>query len=159
MTVINLVHSYQILQLILIIFSLAYFLGLLWYIICQNVINWELHASNEISLENIDVYRGFDTFYISEDYGFKSSDSYLDSLTKVWYFGLTTLTTIGYGDYLPYTYHEKLIVAIIMLFAVGVFSIIMSNFLEILEKRNNHENSGEGKDLSKWVALLTKFND
>ena len=105
------------------------------------------------------MYRGFDTFYIYEGYGFIENESKFNSLTKVWYYGLTTLTTIGFGDFSPVSYHEKLIVAVILLIAVGVFSIIMANFLEILEKRNSQESSGEGKDLSKWIALLTKFND
>lgn len=88
----------------------------------------------------------------------KSNLKEVDSLVKVWYYGLTTLTTIGYGDFSPVSYHEKLIVAVILMIAVGVFSIIMSHFLAILEKRNDQEQTGEGKDLSKWVALLTKFN-
>lgn len=54
---------------------------------------------------------------------------------------------------------EKVIVAIILMFAVAIFSIIMGNFIEILMARNNLENSGNHKDLSKWIALLTKFND
>lgn len=136
-TVINIVHSYQILQIVLIIFSLAYFLGILWFIICENFINWEHALSSEPNLLSMDVYRGLNTFYIYEDYGFRDDDSNFDSLAKVWYFGLTTLTTIGFGDFSPVSYNEKLIVAVILLIAVGVFSIIMANFLEILEKRND----------------------
>lgn len=45
------------------------------------------------------------------------------------------------------------------MFAVAIFSIIMGNFIEILMARNNLEASGNHKDLSKWIALLTKFND
>lgn len=139
----------------LIIFSCSYFLGILWFIICKDFFEWENH-------NDIDVYREYNTFYTLEDYGFqleKSNLTEFDSLVKVWYFGLTTLTTIGYGDFSPVSFYEKLIVAIILMIAVGVFSIIMSNFLEILDKRNDQEKTGEGKDLSKWIALLTKFND
>lgn len=77
----------------------------------------------------------------------------------VWYYSLTTLSTIGYGDFSPVSTTEKLIVAIILMFAVAIFSIIMGNFIEILMARNNLEASGNHKDLSKWIALLTKFND
>lgn len=45
------------------------------------------------------------------------------------------------------------------MFAVAIFSIIMGNFIEILMARNNLESTGNHKDLSKWIALLTKFND
>ena len=82
-----------------------------------------------------------------------------DVLVIVWYYSLTTLSTIGYGDFSPVSTTEKLIVAIILMFAVAIFSIIMGNFLEILMARNNLESSGNHKDLSKWIALLTKFND
>ena len=64
-------------------------------------------------------------------------------MVKMWYFGLTTLTTIGYGDYSPVSVPEKLIISVIMLVAVGIFSIIMGNFLEILMARNQLENTGE----------------
>ena len=82
-----------------------------------------------------------------------------DVLVIVWYYGLTTLSTIGYGDFSPVSTTEKLIVAIILMFAVAIFSIIMGNFIEILMARNNLESTGNHKDLSKWIALLTKFND
>lgn len=69
------------------------------------------------------------------------------------------MSTIGYGDFSPVSTTEKLIVAIILMFAVAIFSIIMGNFIEILMARNNLESTGNHKDLSKWIALLTKFND
>jgi len=82
-----------------------------------------------------------------------------DTLVIVWYYGLTTLSTIGYGDFSPISIKEKMIVAIILMFAVAVFSIIMGNFINILMNNKNIESCSEHKDLSKWVSLLTKFND
>jgi len=85
--------------------------------------------------------------------------SNFDALVIVWYYGLTTLSTIGYGDYSPVSVKEKMIVAIILMFAVAVFSIIMGNFIEILMNNKSVESNSDHKDLSKWVSLLTKFND
>ena len=110
----------------------------------------------------IDVYNDLETFYTIDKYKQQMEVSGLeafDVLVIVWYYGLTTLSTIGYGDFSPVSTTEKLIVAIILMFAVAIFSIIMGNFIEILMARNNLEATGNHKDLSKWIALLTKFND
>ena len=98
-------------------------------IICKDIYPWADHT-------DIDVYKGADTFYTYEGYGFqleKSGKTQFDSLVLITYFGLTTLTTIGYGDVTPISYQEKLMVAFILMIAVTVFSIIMANFLEILQ--------------------------
>ena len=83
----------------------------------------------------------------------------MESLIKVWYYGITTLSTIGYGDFLPKSVSEKIIMAFIMMFGVSVFSYIMGNFIEILMGYRQLENNGDHRNLTKWVALLTKYND
>ena len=80
-------------------------------------------------------------------------------MVKVWYFGLTTLSTIGFGDYLPKSTYEKLIIAFVMLFGVVVFSYIMGNLIEIMLNINNIDLKPNHKELSKWIALLSKYND
>ena len=47
-------------------------------------------------------------------------------LIKVWYYALTTLSTIGFGDMSPVTPQERLIGAFLMMFGVANFSFIMS---------------------------------
>ena len=48
------------------------------------------------------------------------------------YFALTTLSTVGYGDYHPLSNIEMLFACIIMMGGVAFFSYIMGNFLEII---------------------------
>ena len=48
----------------------------------------------------------------------------MEALLIVWYFALTTLSTIGFGDFSPQTPEERLVVA--------TFSFIMNQFIEIL---------------------------
>ena len=72
---------------------------------------------------------------------------------------MTTLSTIGYGDFLPKSMSEKIIIAFVMMFGVSVFSYIMGNFMEILMGYKQLENNGEHRELTKWVALLTKYNE
>jgi voltage-gated potassium channel Kch len=48
------------------------------------------------------------------------------------YFALTTLSTVGYGDYFPISNEERIFAVIIMLGGVAFFSYIMGSFIEIL---------------------------
>jgi hypothetical protein len=47
-------------------------------------------------------------------------------MVKVFYFAITTLSTIGYGDFHPVSVLEKVIISPILLFGVAIFSFIMS---------------------------------
>ncbi len=72
---------------------------------------------------------------------------------------MTTLATIGFGDYHAITKEEALVCSFILLFGVAVFSFIMGNFIEILMsfKHVTAENE-ESQDLTKWMGLLARFN-
>lgn len=53
-------------------------------------------------------------------------------MVKVIYFALTTLSTIGFGDFHPVSPLERSTAAFILLFGVAIFSFIMGQFIEIL---------------------------
>ena len=80
-------------------------------------------------------------------------------MNKMWYFGLTTLSTIGYGVYSAKSAQEKFILGFVLLFGVSVFSYIMGNLIEIMLNINNLDLKPDHKELTKWIALLSKFND
>ena len=80
------------------------------------------------------------------------------SMIKVWYFGLTTLSTIGFGDFLPMSGTEKLIIACVMLVGVLVFSFIMTKFVDMLMLSNSLEFTGDYRELSKFISTLMKYN-
>jgi len=46
-------------------------------------------------------------------------------LVKVWYFAITTLSTIGFGDLHPVSISERWIASFILMFGVSMFSFIM----------------------------------
>ena len=48
------------------------------------------------------------------------------------YYALTTLSTVGYGDFYPISNNERIFAVIIMLVGVMFFSYIMGNFIEII---------------------------
>ena len=48
------------------------------------------------------------------------------------YFILTTLSTVGYGDYSPVSIVEKIIGSVIMFCGVIYFSLLMGKFIDIV---------------------------
>jgi hypothetical protein len=69
------------------------------------------------------------------------------------------LTTIGYGDFRPISPYEKILTAFILLFGVGIFSYIMGTFIEILMDYRSLDKFNDHKNLTKWIALLSKYNN
>ena len=53
-------------------------------------------------------------------------------LIKVWYYAITTLTTIGFGDLSPQSVQERIVASVILMFGVAIFSFIMGQFIDIL---------------------------
>lgn len=76
------------------------------------------------------------------------------------YYALTTLSTVGYGDYYPISNAERIMAVIIMLCGVAFFSYIMGNFIEILQ--NYQLKMGiEDKSavLHDWLIHLTRYTN
>ena len=73
--------------------------------------------------------------------------------TAMWW-GITTLTTVGYGDAYPVTPLGKILGSVIAVMGIGLFAlpagILGSAFMEDLQKRKGHSSSSCphcGKDL------------
>jgi hypothetical protein len=49
---------------------------------------------------------------------------------------LTTITTVGYGDYLPKNIYEMALLSIIMLLCVALFAYFMGSFNTAIEDYN-----------------------
>lgn len=108
-----LIKGFQVFRLLLFILILSYFLGTLWYIMTKQTTKQD------------DEW----TFYNA--YNMEDRDS-INSLSIVVYFMLTTLTTVGFGDYNPKSEMERIIMTFILLIGVACFSWIMSQFMDIL---------------------------
>ena len=48
------------------------------------------------------------------------------------YFALTTLSTVGYGDFKPISVVEKIFGSIIQIIGVTFFSILMNQFIDVV---------------------------
>lgn len=131
------VKVYEIFALIIIIFSSSYFFGIFWHIYFHDIENYKTRTS-------WDIFHGYKTFYTYIDYDFiwtedENDEIAMRSMIKVWYYGLTTLSTIGFGDFTPKSSEEKIIISFAMMLGVMVFSYIMGNLIEILAGFNNLE--------------------
>ena len=69
------------------------------------------------------------------------------------YYALTTLSTVGYGDYFPISSLERIIAVIIMLGGVAFFSYIIGNFIEIISN-TKMGTSDRSADLNNWLIQL-----
>ena len=75
------------------------------------------------------------------------------------YFAFTSLSTVGFGDFNPRSDYERVLIAMILMFGVAIFSYVMGNFLEILNKfQTLNETLDHGDDLSKFFGLIKNFN-
>ena len=65
------------------------------------------------------------------------------------YFALTSLSTVGFGDFTPRGNVERFVGAFILLFGVAIFSLVMGNLIDILASFNEfHMDIGDGEKLS-----------
>ena len=136
-------YFFKTFKLIVIILTVSYFLGMIWWIFCdltfiENPKDQHVGFIKEFALdEKTDIENGI----------------------IVTYFAFTTLSTVGFGDYHPRSNAERLFCAVILLVGVAIFSYIMGNFIEILISfQNLNKDFDNGENLSKWFGLIKRFN-
>ena len=80
-------------------------------------------------------------------------------MLRMWYFALTTLSTVGYGDYSPISSPERIMGAMILLAGVAIFSIFQGSLNDmIVDYREKTSSSGDFDNLYKWMSFLQRFN-
>lgn len=112
-----------------------------------------------------DVYNMYECFFSNLDYGFIDEDGNEEAKSsqtiKLIYYALTTLSTVGYGDFLPQNIAEKLVMSFILLIGVTIFSLIMNKLMDVLKdfKEIGLTEGKNTRDLAKWVGLITRINN
>jgi potassium voltage-gated channel Eag-related subfamily H protein 8 len=72
---------------------------------------------------------------------------------------MTTLASVGYGDFHPISNFELLVTAMIFLLGVAAFSFIMGNFVDMLNEFRTVTAENENHEgLTKFFGLLARFN-
>ena len=75
------------------------------------------------------------------------------------YFALTTLTTVGFGDFSPQNDYEKIFSIFIMILGVAMFSFVMGSLTDLITSYDKYLGKVVHKEaeLQNWINLLTKF--
>jgi len=72
----------------------------------------------------------------------------------------TSLSTVGFGDFRPYSSLERLVCATVLLLGVAIFSYIMGKFIEILDVfKSLNDSLDDGDNLGKFIGILRKYNN
>lgn len=135
-------------RLILIAVILTYFIGCIWFWISINQMDW---------FANPEEYYLTNTWY--SEFGLEKR-SLSGQIYTSCYFALTTLATVGYGDYYPISWIEQIFAVIIMLLGVAFFSYIIGNFIEIFSTYKQKVGIVDRReDLYRWLQSLQRFKN
>lgn len=140
MIMFNIRFLFKIIRLIIIAIIITYFVGCFWYLFCDKMsVYYDGH--DFINKNNLENKSAFDKLIIS------------------CYFALTTLTTVGYGDYVAVNNSERIFAIFVMLLGVAMFSYVMGSFTELISSYDKKMGvSDKGSDLQNWLSLLGKFS-
>ena len=95
---------------------ITYFIGCFWFLISDNL-NKQSDVRDKLT---------FVTFF-----GLDTQSNWRKLIISC-YYTLTTLATVGYGDFYPISDMERILALILMLCGVAFFSYIMGSFIEII---------------------------
>ena len=141
-------------KLIIIILNFSYLLAMFWFIMCRFVEDFFLGVDYNLP---DDAVNNDDTFIVNYGLQFKNT---MENTIILTYFSFTSLSTVGFGDYAPISNLERLIGAFMLLSGVAIFSYIMGNFIEILEKyKAFNKDYEEGEQLSRFFGAIKAFNN
>ena len=81
-----------------------------------------------------------------------------DKLIVNFYFALTTLSTVGYGDFYAVSTIERLVSVVMQIAGVAFFSYIMDVFTNLVIQYNNKMGMVDrSPELNLWIVLLGLF--
>ena len=139
----NIGYILKIIRLIIVIFNISFFMGIFWLVLCklkEDIKHWE-HTEELQSF--------------IEAYSFDERSEMFQVVSSM-YFSFTSLSTVGFGDFNPKSDIERLITCVLLLFGVAIFSYIMGDFIEMLNKYkelNAELDDGDSLPLSRVGSL------
>jgi hypothetical protein len=71
---------------------------------------------------------------------------------------LTTLTTVGYGDFKPVSTNERIFIIFVLLFGVAYFAVVMGSFNSAIADFDSLESGGDLlAELNIWISSIEKL--
>ena len=75
------------------------------------------------------------------------------------YFALTSLSTVGFGDFYPLTNFERLLTAFVLLIGIMLFSYVLGELRFMMKRIRIMDSEIENiEQLERFFTLLRKFN-
>lgn len=118
------------------ILMIAYYIGSYWYIFAAVFHEYQKdHGDGAESYLHNDIYSSqSDTFLSYADNWSLVDMSRAQRVLVSTYFSMTSLSTVGFGDYYPVSNNERLIGSFVLLFGVALFSLFMGQLLQMIER-------------------------
>jgi hypothetical protein len=134
-------------RLVIIIFLISYYLGMLFYVFSDIMNDIPPFPGDTHEMENFMTYNSMDAYSSKEK-----------TIIMI-YFSMTSLSTVGFGDFNPRSDLERLFIAGLLLIGVSVFSYIMGNLIEIIDEIGTiNATFNDGDNLAKFFGLIKRFN-
>ena len=137
-------------RLVIILINISFLTGVFWLILCEFIHDFYY----DIDPGDTD----FDEDLFMTNFSIESR-SHFANIILVTYFAITSLSTVGFGDYHPRGDTERVFTALILLFGVAIFSYIMGIFISIVDTISQfNADLDDGDRLAKFFGILRKFN-
>ena len=117
----------NIIKMTLLTVIITYMLGLFWYRLSAR---WQGMLIDDDEMTRWVII--YELERPSEDAHLGPIATQSKRLYTCMYYSLTTLSTVGYGDFFPQSIMEKIFGSIIQIFGVTFFSILMNKFQDIV---------------------------
>lgn len=140
----------KIFRMFLIIVSISYFSAMLFKIVLEVEEDMYGHITLTYCDDAVGWFKGCYELW---------DQSAMDVTIQLLYFTFTTLSTVGFGDFSPKSNLERMLLAFGMLLGVAIFSILMGEFIEMLDEiKDVQSDFEEGDQLARFFGVLTTFN-
>ena len=80
-------------------------------------------------------------------------------MSVILYFTVTSLSTVGFGDYYPITDPERILCSFMLLFGVASFSYTMAQLTDALQSTVDSFGEYDGNNLDSFFTLLKYLNE
>ena len=144
----------NIFKMTLLTLIITYMLGLFWYRFSDH---WQRYFMDDDEHGYWVISVGLTRPSYERHLGDPASPS--RRLFTCMYFSLTTLSTVGYGDYMPLSIMEKIFGSIIQIFGVTFFSILMNKFQDIVVSIKGQNEGFNEQKLQQWFYLIRRIKN
>ena len=124
-------YGMKIFRLVCEILNFTYLVAMFWFIMLKLIEDFYYGVDySDLDFNDDQIYNKHgDNFITDNDLQYMSP---IEITIILCYFAFTSLSTVGFGDFVPRSDLERIVGAFVLLLGVAIFSYIMGIFLDIL---------------------------